>query len=97
MIATVSLAVFPSQKHGISYNFSINSDPLTSGDCRFMNGSGRGVTGLVSFPGSGNTWVRELLQTVTGICTGTVFSDHSEPVKVTVVYSRLSSLSECTL
>ncbi len=79
------LAVFPSQKHGSSYNFSINSDPLTSGDCRFMNGSGRGVTGLVSFPGSGNTWVRELLQTVTGICTGTVFSDHSEPIKIRII------------
>jgi hypothetical protein len=29
--------------------------------------------GLVSFPGSGNTWVRGLLQKVTGICTGMYF------------------------
>ena len=52
-------------------SFSVNNDRLTSGKCRFMNGTGRGVVGLVSFPGSGNTWVRGLLQAVTGICTGT--------------------------
>ena len=40
-------------------------------ECRFMNGSGRSPVGLVSFPGSGNTWVRGLLQKATGICTGT--------------------------
>ena len=39
-------------------------------ECRFMNGSGRSPVGLVSFPGSGNTWVRGLLQKATGICTG---------------------------
>lgn len=33
---------------------------------------GGGLVGLVSYPGSGNTWVRGLLQKVTGICTGTV-------------------------
>ena len=41
-----------------------------SGECRFMNGSGRSPVGLVSFPGSGNTWVRGLLQKATTICTG---------------------------
>ena len=29
-----------------------------------------GAVGLVSFPGSGNTSVRHLLQLATGICTG---------------------------
>lgn len=43
---------------------------LPSGECRFMNGSRRNPVGLVSFPGSGNTWVRGLLQKATGICTG---------------------------
>lgn len=43
---------------------------LPSGSCHFMNGTGRGPVGLVSFPGSGNTWVRGLLQKATGICTG---------------------------
>ena len=35
-----------------------------------MSTAGRGPVGLVSFPGSGNTWVRGLLQKATGICTG---------------------------
>lgn len=47
-----------------------NGRLLPSGECRFMNGSGRNPVGLVSFPGSGNTWVRGLLQKATGICTG---------------------------
>ena len=47
-----------------------NGHLLPSGECRFMNGSGRNPVGLVSFPGSGNTWVRGLLQKATGICTG---------------------------
>ena len=38
--------------------------------CHFMNGTGRRPVALVSFPGSGNTWVRGLLQKATDICTG---------------------------
>ena len=38
--------------------------------CHFMNGTHRSPVALVSFPGSGNTWVRGLLEKVTGICTG---------------------------
>ena len=41
------------------------------GPCRFLNGEGkRGPVALVSLPGSGNTWVRGLLEQATGICTG---------------------------
>ncbi len=36
-----------------------------------MNGTGRSAVALVSYPGSGNTWLRGLLEQVTGICTGT--------------------------
>ncbi len=43
--------------------------------CRFMNGTGRKKVALVSLPGSGNTWVRGLLQKVTGICTGSIACD----------------------
>lgn len=46
--------------------------------CRFQNASERRANNtslLVSFPGSGNTWVRGLLQQLTGICTGSVFCD----------------------
>ena len=30
---------------------------------------------MASFPGSGNTWVRGLLQNITGICTGGMYCD----------------------
>ena len=43
--------------------------------CRFMNGTGRDPVGLAGYQGSGNTWVRGLLQKVTGICTGAVYCD----------------------
>ena len=37
-----------------------------------MNGTGRYPIALASFPGSGNTWLRGLLEKATGICTGIV-------------------------
>ena len=43
--------------------------------CRFMNGTGRKVVGLVSETGSGNTWVRGLLEKATGVCTGAIYCD----------------------
>ena len=45
--------------------------PILNGTCHFMNGTGRSPVALLSYPGSGNTWVRGLLEKVTGICTGT--------------------------
>lgn len=33
------------------------------------------MTALVSFPGSGNTWLRYLLETSTGVFTGSVYTD----------------------
>ena len=46
------------------------------GDCRFMRGDGRAPVALVSLPGSGNTWIRGLLEKATGICTGEqIFDD----------------------
>ena len=39
--------------------------------CTFFNGTARKTaTLLISFPGSGNTWFRGLLQQATGVCTG---------------------------
>ena len=49
--------------------------PIDPGKCQFMNGTGRQPIALASFPGSGNTWVRGLLQQVTGFCTGSVYCD----------------------
>lgn len=43
--------------------------------CVFVDGSDRHPMGLASYPGSGNTWVRGLLQRVTGLCTGAVYCD----------------------
>lgn len=43
--------------------------------CRFINGEDRYPVALASYPGSGNTWVRGLLQEVTGLCTGGVYCD----------------------
>ena len=40
------------------------------GKCHFMNGTNCEAVALVSFPGSGNTWVRGLLEQATGVCTG---------------------------
>ena len=40
--------------------------------CHFMNGTNRAPIALVSLPGSGNTWVRGLLEQATGICTGKI-------------------------
>lgn len=51
--------------------------PLESSTCRFMNGSARKPVALASFPGSGNTWVRGLLQMATGVCTGSLYCDKS--------------------
>ena len=43
--------------------------------CHFINGKRRSPVALASFPGSGNTWVRGLLQDTTGICTGGIYCD----------------------
>ena len=43
--------------------------------CRFMNGKGRLPVALASTEGCGNTWVRGLLEKVTGICTGFIYCD----------------------
>lgn len=43
--------------------------------CKFLNTTSRDPVALASFPGSGNTWVRGLLQKATGICTGGIYCD----------------------
>lgn len=52
----------------------IRREPMRS-KCHFINSTGRSPVALASFPGSGNTWVRGLLQEVTGICTGGIYCD----------------------
>ena len=48
---------------------------LIKPSCKFMDGRSRKVVALVSETGSGNTWVRGLLERVTGICTGAIYCD----------------------
>ena len=48
----------------------LKSSALSNGTCHFVNGTGRRRVALASFPGSGNTWVRGLLEMTSGICTG---------------------------
>ena len=43
---------------------------INSSKCCFMDGSKRAAVALVSHPGSGNTWIRGLLEKATGVCTG---------------------------
>ena len=43
--------------------------------CHFISGKRRSPIALASFPGSGNTWVRGLLQNITGVCTGGIYCD----------------------
>lgn len=45
---------------------------LSNDSCHFQNGTTRHPVALASFPGSGNTWMRGLLQKITGVCTGKV-------------------------
>ena len=48
-----------------------NVGPLKNGSCRFLDGrSGRIPVALTSQPGSGNTWLRGLLELASGVCTG---------------------------
>ena len=54
--------------------------------CHFINGtSGASNVALISFPGSGNTWTRELLEKATGICTGEEHNSYHE----CMIYARL--------
>ena len=60
---SVSSAFDPLQSH-------VRCRPL---DYRDVNSQQDGVIALASFPGSGNTWTRYLLQQSTGIITGDIY------------------------
>lgn len=55
--------------------------------CHFQNGIRRHPVALASFPGSGNTWVRGMLQQITGICTGIIKLWYSFYYKYCNIYS----------
>ena len=53
---------------------NLTSEPNRSA-CKFLNATGRPPIALASFSGSGNKWVRGLLQLATGVCTGGIYCD----------------------
>ena len=56
-------------KRFITFKQIREEGPILVPTCHFMNGQTANVA-LISFPGSGNTWIRGLLEKATGICTG---------------------------
>ena len=58
---------------------SVNGTNITlpAPKCKFINGTDRDPVALVSLPGSGNTWVRGILEYMTGVCTGAIYCDIS--------------------
>ena len=49
---------------------------VQKGRCRFLSNRTRQPVALVSAEGSGNTWLRGLLEKATGTCTGFTYCDH---------------------
>ena len=52
------------------------------------------VTALISFPGSGSTWIRRIIEEATGVYTGAIYCDNSLKLKgfygeVLNVYGRI--------
>ncbi len=68
----------PHFKYCIKKTWNVELKEHTEPDnttCVFINGSSRHPMALASYPGSGNTWVRGLLQRTTGLCTGAIYCD----------------------
>jgi hypothetical protein len=70
------LHTFPGQNNNIINNNKLGTDSSTISDKNEFNENEGKVIGLTSFPGSGNTWLRYLLQQATGIYTGSVYKDY---------------------
>ena len=47
-----------------------NTPRTAKASCHFQDGASNIWASLLSFPGSGNTWARQLLEKATGVCTG---------------------------
>ena len=54
-----------------------NQHPRNSCHCHFLSTREGRIVALNSLPGSGNTWVRGLLEMATRVCTGSIGSDKS--------------------
>ena len=58
-------------------------------ELKFVDPPGQ-LTALASFPGSGNTWVRYLIQQATGYVTGSIYNDGSLKNSKTIALFLLS-------
>lgn len=64
-------------KHNNKNNTTIEGPKVDPNNSSHQNNSTvSGLTALASFPGSGNTWLRYLLQQSTGIFTGSIYKDY---------------------
>ncbi|XP_055844365.1 WSCD family member CG9164 [Episyrphus balteatus] len=57
-------------------NTTTEGSKLDPNSSSHQNSTVSGLTALASFPGSGNTWLRYLLQQSTGIFTGSIYKDY---------------------
>ncbi len=68
LLSPLDLAYY---KYCLAKVFSVHQKTdLSPAHCHFMDGRNRAAVALASFQGSGNTWVRGLLEQATGLCTG---------------------------
>lgn len=65
----------PQQQHEQHSTLKLDSSSTISDNKNEFNVSEKPIA-LASFPGSGNTWLRYLLQQATGIYTGSVYKDY---------------------
>ena len=56
---------------------NVAGESKATDNCLFLSPRNRPLVALASFPGSGNTWVRGLLQKATRVCTGATYCDIS--------------------
>lgn len=63
---------------GYMSNFAYRHEPPVNwcSELRWRSPPSPDVVALVSYPGSGNTWLRYLLQQATGILTGSIYMDY---------------------
>ena len=59
----------------VNGNLSLIKSVIKESKCNFMDGSRRRPVALASAEGSGNTWIRGLLEKATGTCTGFLYCD----------------------
>ena len=78
-------------------DFKIRSEAHVCHDVDFMDLRKIPIVqpvGLISYPGSGNTWVRHLLQMATGILTGTIYNEKAFQIKTGSNFPYLGNVAK---